>query len=757
MSIESLETLEEKDGKVVVPESRFKDANSARNLFNKFFEHDKEASANRARIQAMFDGEPPYSAKELRANNQSYRCNVNFGDGEDLLNDSLVPYIDMMQSVETLFHVDVDFGETAEERKRYSKEISKGLSDMIRSHPLYFQRHLTKLTQFIGQGVAFEMFYDHISWVSDVKGLGNFYVPRDSDASEEAVPVAFCVDPLDVSQLYSFIKDETAAEKMGWNVAAVKKAILNVATKSKNNTRDQSWETWVTKFKTDDMYTAATCDRVELLRCWVREFSGKVTYYILTRHAGVEEFLFEKKEVYDYMGQGWGSFTYGVGTSGKYYAIRSLGNRIYAPIGISNRMRCQHVDGSMLASSLLLRPKSESDLGKMLLTFRGPFSVAHPNAVVEPQQNNNFAQATLPVIRDMGDLIRAKASGYTSSKALPDDNREMSQYEASARIANAAGLTATNLVLYLHQEERVLREKVRRATAEGYAPGVEGGREVADLIEALEERGVPREAFYATKWKTLKITMPVGAGSAVARDNQYRRLRELAPAFDEMGQRRLLRDQTANILGSYVAAEEYVPSEDPNRLPDGAKVAILENFALEQGREVPVDSGEFHIAHLTEHTDYMIAIIQRVDSGEIATLAEAVMPLSSLHQHSVQHLQFLSQNPTTQADAARFRQVLQQSGEILLNGMRQLEAQQRDAAAQGEAQGQGPDPRQQEHLLKLQQRFEEHQLRMQLLQDEARVKTAIAVQEANTKARLADAKQAKAISPYAPQNVRPAP
>jgi hypothetical protein len=146
----------------------------------------------------------------------------------------------------------------------------------------------------------------------------------------------------------------------------------------------------------------------------------------------------------------------------------------------------------------------------------------------------------------------------------------------------------------------------------------------------------------------------------------------------------------------------------------------------------------------------MLNIIEQVQNGEIPTLAEAVGALATLHDHSTQHLEYLSQNPITQADAARFRQVLQQSGEIIMNGMRQLEKERREQAAQGGGEGgqQGPDPKQVEFYAKLQRDMELHQFNMQKLADQAQLDVQIKLLKANADAQLADAKTAKTISPF---------
>lgn len=751
--LDVLETVEEIEDEFVVPESRFLNANAARSYFEVLFRADQIASRRRATIQKMFDGEPPYTEAELAKSGQSFRCNVNFGEGEDLMIDSQSAYIDMMQSVEVLFHVETTYGDTTEERKRYSKAISKKLSDAIRRWPMYYQRYLLNCTYFVGQGVSFVPFLDHITWQYKVRNQGEFYVPRDCDAGEEAVPVAFSREHMDVVELYDKIRNPAAAKSMGWDVDAVKKTILSCAKKTGFLSAHQSWEDWATKTKNNDFDASAGCQQIELLYCWVVEFDKSVSMHVLTREAGCEEFLFSKPKAYKSMAQAFTSFTYGVGTAGKYHGIRSLGNRILAPVQLNNRLTGQHVDGSMLASSMPVQPKSEADLGRALVSFRGPYTVIHPNATVPDVGGRNFAQNTLPVIRQITDLIRAKAGSYTSSKALPDDGREMSQYEASARIANAAGLTATNLVLYMVQSQKLYREQVRRMTAKGYPENWEGGDIIKEILEELEEEGIPVEAFYAVKSKTLVVTMPVGAGSAAARDRVYHRVRELAPGMDPLGQRRFLRDQVANAFGSFRQADEYVPLDDEMRLPEVAKLAMMENLWLYEGKQIPAQGNEYHIIHLDQHTSFVLDILQQVDAGGLP-MEEAAGPLATIHDHATQHLKFMEGDPVVIADSASYRQTLQQAGEIILDGMRKLQKQRREGEGQEGQEGQ-IDPKTLERYAELEHKQQLHEMNMAHLQEKTELEKNIAITKAMTDRLLAESKAAASLSPFHPSNVRP--
>lgn len=84
-----------------------------------------------------------------------------------------------------------------------------------------------------------------------------------------------------------------------------------------------------------------------------------------------------------------------------------------------------------------------------------------------------------------------------------------------------------------------------------------------------------------------------------------------------------------------------------------------------------------------------------------------------------------------------------------MNGMRQLEKEKREQAAQGGGeQQQGPDPKQAEFYAKLQRDMELHQFNMQKLADQAKLDVQIKLMKANADSRIADAKAASALSPF---------
>jgi hypothetical protein len=732
-----------------VPKSRFKDAESCRKAYLMAFEDDKPAAAKRAENQLMFDGAPPYTPGELERAGQKHRTNFNAGEARDLLLEALGAYIDMLQSVPVLFDAPTTFGATPGERTKFGKGVCRAISKMMKRWPDFFLQYMLNATKFIQQGVSFTVFDDDIDWRFKVKGLSDFIVPRDSPATEDGIEVVWIRGTYTVSKLYDAIRNEKAAKEMGWDVDAVKELLKKSCKSSDHGNAHKTWEDVATELRTDDLALSMRSGSIDVVSCLVKEFDGTVTQHLFPL-TGDKTFLRTRKKKYKSMREGFTLFAYSVGNNGKLYEIRGLGANIFPLIQVSNRMYCQGIDGAMLGSSMMVQPQSISDLGKAQLAFYGPYSLLHPGAKIIERNVPNYAQNTQPVVRQMSDLIRVKAGAYTSSRALPE-NSDMSAYEANARVSNAAGMTVTNLILFLVQFEKLLVQMVNRIKRQPYPMDLPGGEMIAELYEDLEAEGIPLDALYALDTRQLEATRPVGAGSPAARDNAFRQLAEIAPAFDPEGQRNLVRDRAAHITGSYSQASRYVPDEGAERAPEGTKIAQLENMLMVQGNAIEVLGDEFHVTHLEEHTQFMAEYIQQTEEGQL-TLEEAVPILAQIHQHSSEHLQFIEGDPMAQADSARFRQVLQQSGEILTNGMRRLEAQAREAQ-EAEASGEGGEqvPQEGPGEVKIRLMMDEHAVRMGILQDKAERDTQIALMKANTQAQVLQTKAIAQLSPYSLQ------
>lgn len=746
------EQLEHLDEKGTPPNSRLKDAAAARNIFHDLERADQVSSSNRALVRAMLDEEPPYDQAELDAAGQSYRCNVNFGEGANVLQSAIGAYVDLVMSPELLAEGITEYLPPETDlaiKTKWERVIFTEFTYLLRKWPGFVTQFLSLMGDYLADGVAFAIFDEVFDWRFRAAGLGQLYFPRKTTPDPNTWTVVFWRQSYSVIEIYTKIRNKDAALTRGWDVKQVE-LLLSKACCPDNNgtsTTNLDWERVQEDLKNNDLFgeKAVSAD-IELIHCWVAEFDGQVSHYIFkdtpTLNPTVpggepqEGFLFRHLNAFKSFEEIIVPFTYGVG-NGYLHSIRGLGHRVFPHNQIHDRMQGQMVDSAMLSSSLMLEPRDESARQEAGLAVYGPFAVVSPGSRVVTTGIPNLGQNVVPVMQEMRESIRKRGMHFTSSDALPG-GRELTRYEVSARIQQAGGLSSVSLMLFFPSYARLIQNIFTRVANQDYPLQEGGGKSVTLMREQLEKQGVPLEALYQIKLESVKAAHSMGAGSTAARNESFRELSDLAPGFSEAGRQQLLYDRTASLTGSYDVASRYVKPPEDRTPPPEAKMALLETNQLTQGVEIPVFPDEMHLTHLQVHTQRISEILLQIENGE-AEVTAVVAGLNALHAHCIGHLEVVQGDTISQNDVAYFRQALQQSAEAIANGMRALAKEQREGTAAG---GQSD-----EQTLKLQMKAEEHRMKLEMLRETAATKNQLAIQEAETKRLLAQAEAASRLNP----------
>lgn len=718
-----------------VPLQRLKDARTGREIFNTLRQADEENAKTRTKVQAMFDGSPPYDPAQLRKSQQSYRCNLNFGEAESLLEYAMSGYVDLLNSVEDLVYAPTTFGEP-NEREHYNAIIASEITRTLREWPQFYFNFLHLCTQFVGHGLGIGHFEDRFDWRFRAAGQSDFLIPRGTMASEDEMEVACARRTYPLHEIWSKINHATAAED-GWDVAATRKALSKCTDSASAATFE--FEKMETELKNNDWLNSARATTITLIHLWVKEFDGSVTHKIVTEKNGCDEFLYSGEGFLGSMQQGFVMFPYGMGTNAHYHGIRGLGYKIFSSIQVSNRLRSQLVDGAMLASSVMLQPGSETDFTNVALTYYGAYAVVAPGMTVVPQATPNFQNSVIPVLNDMGTQLQQRTGQYTTQSVF-DTGKERTRFEVAAHMEAAAKLSVTALNLFYQPWDRLVREIVRRMIRPDYVKDEPGGEAIEFLRYRLQLAGVPLEAFHGIDVGNVRAVRSVGAGSPAARTVALGNLREIMSVYDPVGRHNLLRDATVAEVGT-TQADRYIKRDPGPRQPMDAKMAIMENDALTQGRQIPVLPEELHLVHIEQHLAAMGQFIEQEQQG--VPIEELVPRMMALYEHSVAHLEYVQGDVTMQEQVATYRQSLQQAGEIISNGMKRLAKMQREQQAAGpqdpeEAGEPGPGDAE----MKMQAKLEEHQLRLQMMSETHQLKQNIKLQDAALKRSLKDADKA---------------
>lgn len=724
------------------PRDRIKDSKSLHEIYKKLKDADDKSSRNRAEIQAMFDGVPPYSDADLQASGQAYRCNVNFDEASAILESATAGYIDLIHSVEHLLSLKTEYGDS-KTRAEYNDILAQELTRAIRSWPQFHFNYQLLVQNFVAHGVGITYWEDDIDWRWRVSMFGDFLIPRKTLACEDEIEIAICVRSYQVHQLYRFIEDPEAAAEMGWNVEEVRKAIVKATNGSSSTSAFTDWEAIQREFKNNDLFTGtAGASEVKVLHAWVKEFDGTVSYYMTLENNEAEKFLCVKKSLYRHVNSAFVFFPFGIGTNGYYHSIRGLGYKIFPQIQLSNRLRCQMADGAMLSSTLLLQPSDEQALEDLNFTYYGPYSVLAPGTVnVVERAMPDVSKTAMPFLNDLVSQMQVKTGVYEGAKSAINDNREKTKLETQAILSGQARLSLAALNLFYEPWGRVLKETVRRFVCGCYVEGEAGSREILEFKERCLMRGVPPEAIAMIDIDSVRPLRAIGSGSESARLLATDELTQLMPGFDEYGRKAAIRDRVAARFG-YDLADRYAPSPNAEARPViDVKVAMLENNEMRSGSSIAILPNENHLEHSKIHLTALGEVAGAIESGE-APVEQVVDYMVTLFGHTTEHVEYVSQDTTIPEEGAMLRQALQQFGEVVNNSVKQVQRMREQAAEQGSEQQAAPD----DVGMQLQQKFQEHQVKLQMMQEVHNAKLNMRAAEVRQKMALRDAEVASKIS-----------
>ena len=719
----------DKKGKPV--ETRLKDVASATSIFNTLLKADEKSSINRARIDAMFDGAAPYSRNNLVTSGQSLKTNLNFGEAQRLLDIALSAYVDLYSSLECFVEVKGTTGE-ASEIAPLEKITADEITYLLRSWPEFHSAYLRLCTTFIKHGVSVAYFDTPDDWRFRVGGFADMLIPRQTPASESCIDVAIGRRQYLLHELHGFIRNEKAAAKVGWDVEEVKRVIMaNSTTQGRSRQRVGSsvgdYETLQQQLKNNDIYTGIQNPTVGILHFWIQEMDGSISHYMAAEDKP-KEFLYKKTSRYESAEQAYIMFTYGVGSNGTYHSIRGLGQRIFSHIQTSNRLRCQQIDGAMLASAVMIQPENQRSLDELQFTYYGAYAVMSPNVKIVEKAIPNLGTAVQPALQDLSQQLALNTdtvSTYGSQQSSPYRNQMqvVSDMDVTTRLSGAS------LNLFYSSWNRLLKEVVRRIVkGNGRDPAVK------EFYERCAKRGIPADFIKNLDVGRTRAVRAIGNGSYANRMVALKELQGISGQFDDVGRRNLTRDIVSTRVG-HDLADRYVPADVQKRPTVDVKIAFFENEQLQEGKPVPVIANELHGTHLEVHVPILNQMIEGLNSGEVDPM-QALPMLQAFYQHISETAQYAAGDPALEGLVGQTKQVLQYAEEAINNTMKAVEKIQRDQAQVAEQQGEEPQVSEQDTKLM------SHQVNMQIAQEKAELDMAIKQKKHEQEMAITDAKAA---------------
>jgi hypothetical protein len=675
--IESLE-LANLNPEGEVPESRLSSAQAARAIYQSFIFEDQASAITRVRIQAMIDGEPPYNQAALNASGQGSRANANFLMGQDLIRKADNGYLDMFTSPKSLVTLDIDNQEQNQQITK-SQTLASELTRTIRKWKGFTPSAQRLVNLFNSHGVGVSYFPDTVDFRFKVAGLGDFQIPRQTPAEEDAITIGIARQDISVTDLYAFIRDPEKAEAVGWNIAATKDAMRRATDKSAQGNIGDYEKFWA-QLKSNDMYSAKQFMHVPLLHIWVREFDGRISYFIAEKDASEGSFLFTDHNRYENAEAAYTFFCYGVG-NGTFHSIRGLGHMIYALVQLHNRLMCQKADGAMMDESIMVQAESNDALQEAGLNYLGPLSLLSPGFSVV-QTKVSGSERTLPFLREVKGLMGTVSSRFMTPSADTQpgvyQNRDQNDFNMESIASGDSGA----IDLFYGSLDRLFRQMCIRIL-----DGPKTDPLVGEFHRRITKEGITEEDLKAIDRDSIYAFRTLGAGSPAARSVSFKKLLEILPQLDEVGRKNLIYEFVVDAVG-YQNANIFASPADTPRLGVEAGIAETENFELLRGNPVKVFPEQMHATHVTVHLPKLIETLDMVERGELDPM-ENLPGLQAFLNHVAAHAEALAIDPTQQVIYNQLKEAINNTQQVVTNMERKIKAEERKMLEQGPPPEQG--------------------------------------------------------------------
>jgi hypothetical protein len=690
-ALDELKTVSIKsDGDFDVPEERLTSPAAARNIYETLEEADGDSSRNRSLVQGLMDFVPPHDEVEMENKGQSDRFNITTGEGPAIKNEAVAAYVDIYTNPKTLAEiplmsdVDPNYSET------WSLIMAEEFTTMDRSDDASMPNHLQLADLYVTHGVGICYFDDKETMQYSVGGLDHFKFPRKTGIVSSKVELCCALGTYTVPQLYRKI------DANGWN----KEEIMAILSHHAGSTKPEwdNYEELQRDIKANELYVESICDPIEVIHTWVQELeSKKISYYISSRHGREsksnqnqreEEFLFRERDYYDSADQAFQIFPFSVGNGGKLYTVRGLGYLIFQLCNAMDVMHCKLMDNARVGSSLIVQPATIEDAQDAQLIDAGPFLMLPPTMrIPERQTQIDLNRAIIPAINESRNILNRATGGMASgSMMLQDDKDRQTKLEISSKLDYINKLNSFAISLFYGPYDKIMREKVRRAFTVKQKDR-EAAQRVKEMKERCIARGVPPEIFNKIDVKRVRASRIIGTGSRASRIMLLDQVSQMFAEMDAVGRKNFTYDYLVELLG-VDKANRYLGEPDTKRFPVDYKLAKLENFEMLEGDYIDPVDGEDHLVHLGVHIEELEVGLKDVDEG-VLDLSDWTIEHQQLYRHCTAHLEMVTVHKTVMPELNAYRQRVQQIGEIVVNGMKQINkmAREGELANQGKQAG----------------------------------------------------------------------
>lgn len=664
-----------------------------------------DRASNRALIDNLFNGVPPYTSQEEKEN-QIY-VNVNWKEGVNALHAARGQYENAFLKPGNFFKVTLDDA-PVDKQAEWSRITTKEINKALKKSRAYLHTQRSKFAGVCLHGVGCQMWEDKDNPIPFDVGMKDLLIPSEVDLTLENLTYFAVRRKMRPGMLYKKTIAKGANVDPGWKLDMVKKLLDS---KKDENTQSGT-SNWVNnpeqmaelykqnvgyydsdkapEFSFWDFYWIEDGEDADKPAGWYRVIildedcdNGKTG----TTDDPIQ-FVYESSVAYADNLDEFIHFQFGDGNNVppfKYHSIRSLGWLLFDVLQLMNRLRCQftqHVFEQMLTLMRISEPSDRARAMKALLFNNGVL----PDGVSLVPANERYSvdfNLVNGLMANMKQLISESSASYTQ-EIDSGTQKERTKFEVEAIMSQITSLMSSMLNLAYIQEFFAYLEICRRFCKENSQSFM-----VKKFRNECKKQGIPENMLNVERW-TIAVEQVLGSGNKMLEIAQARELRAMRPTLGPQAQQEVDRIYIGALTDNAKLAEALVPSS--GEVTDSMHDAELAFAPLMQGVDMSVKEGLNHHEQITTLLKLMGMKIKSIQaSGGVGTPQET-QGLNNVAAFITKHLEILSQNEDEKSS-------IKQYGDILKNFMNFVRAfeQRQEQEAKAE-QGDGTDPQAQLEL-----------------------------------------------------------
>lgn len=692
-------------------------------------------SKNRALINDLFNGAPPYTEQEVQDNNISTNVNdlsasvINASARRQVWNALITP--------NPLVTVSLDSGPSYK-RMDWAQSITTRWNKAMMRSSQFMELRDGVGAQVILHGISPTLWEDQERWLQHEIGIEDVLIPANALRSLRNLPFLAIYRQYSANQLF----DMTTGPNVdpAWNMPLVK-SCLDWVDKQANAMLGQNWPAmWMPEKSAERWKSDSGCyatGAIPTIDCfdflfysddgkdsgWKRRIvldawgqpgqNGQMPAATDRKFThGKNEFLYNSEDrIYADKMSKFIHFQFGDASAVapfRYHSVRSMGFLLYAVCHLQNRLKCRLSDACFESMLQYFRAENPTDAERaqaINLVDKGII----PSGVnfVGAQERWKIDQALITTQIEMNRQSMSDVS-TAFSQNMEETQADETATLTMARVNSTAALVGSMLNRIYAYEIFRYEEIARRFCI----PNSKDPDVLAFRLGCYHDN-VPEEMLESERWN-LTLTKVIGGGHKMMQVAIVDKLMATRPLHGPEAQAKILKLHDATVTDDWSLAEDLNP--DQPHVSDSVHDSELAFGTLMQGSIVTPRPGLNPIEVIETILKLMAVKISQIHkSGDVGT-PQDVIGLQNCAQYVGAFVQQLQQDP-------EMKQQVKQYGDFLGKAMNEVKAfaQRQQEAAQQAQQQNGHDP---EASAKLEATKAQAEQKLQIASDTHALKTA---------------------------------